>query len=103
VLRGLKARNEDVTREELEEIVGSSNKQRFAFSPDGEKIRANQGHSAAVDLGLPPREPPEVLYHGTVSRFLASIRSEGLRRGARTHVHLSRDEETARVDAVGTW
>jgi putative RNA 2'-phosphotransferase len=97
VLRGLAAQNEDVTLEELEEIVAESEKQRFALSPDGEMIRANQGHSIAVDLGLPPREPPEILHHGTVSRFLASILSEGLRRGARTHVHLSRDEETARV------
>lgn len=29
-------------------------KKRFAFSPDGLRIRASQGHSVEVDLGLPP-------------------------------------------------
>ena len=41
-------------------------------------------------------EPPELLYHGTVERFLDSIRQEGLRRGKRHHVHLSLDAETAK-------
>lgn len=40
--------------------------------------------------------PPEQLYHGTTKRFLEAIRREGLLRGARHHVHLSVDEDTAR-------
>lgn len=79
----------------LERIVAKSDKQRFAFSPDGTRIRANQGHSIQVELGLAPQAPPEVLYHGTASRFLDSIRREGLRPGQRTHMHLSKDEATA--------
>jgi putative RNA 2'-phosphotransferase len=62
----------------------------------GEMIRANQGHSIDVDLQLEEREPPEVLYHGTVERFLSSILEAGLVRGKRHHVHLSKDVETAR-------
>ena len=62
----------------------------------GEMIRANQGHSIDVDLQLEEREPPEVLYHGTVERFLPSILEAGLVRGKRHHVHLSKDVETAR-------
>ena len=62
----------------------------------GELIRANQGHSVEVDLQLEEREPPETLYHGTVERFLSSILKEGLVRGKRHHVHLSKDVETAR-------
>ncbi|MBX3222986.1 MAG: RNA 2'-phosphotransferase [Labilithrix sp.] len=99
VLRGLAERNAAVTREELEELVAASDKQRFALSEDGERIRANQGHSIEVDLGLPRHEPPAVLFHGTVDRFLESIRREGLLRGARTHVHLSVDEATAMIVA----
>jgi putative RNA 2'-phosphotransferase len=99
VVRGLAAREEHVTADELEEIVATSDKQRFALSPDGARIRANQGHSVEVDLGLPRRAPPEVLFHGTVARFLEPIRREGLLRRARTHVHLSAEVDTANVVA----
>src|SRR4051812_34926445 len=70
VLRALAERGHAITREELEELVRASDKQRFALSPDGDgahaRIRANQGHSVNVDLGLTPREPPARLFHGTV-------------------------------------
>jgi putative RNA 2'-phosphotransferase len=99
VLIGLAARGTNLTEDELEEIVATSDKQRFALSPDGSRIRANQGHSVNVDLGLPVQEPPELLFHGTVARFLGSIRTNGLLRRARTHVHLSAETETAKVVA----
>jgi putative RNA 2'-phosphotransferase len=99
VLAALAGRGEPATREDLEEVVRTSDKQRFALSADGARIRANQGHSVAIDLGLPPREPPSRLYHGTVDAFLESIRASGLLPGARTHVHLSIEEQTARVVA----
>ncbi len=86
---------QSVTRQQVEEVVATNDKQRFSFSADGRRIRANQGHSVEVDLGLVPVEPPELLYHGTVERFLDSIRQEGLVRGKRHHVHLSADRETA--------
>ena len=53
------------------------------------------GPFAPVDLGLVPVEPPELLYHGTVPRFLDSIRRDGLTKGKRHHVHLSPDIQTA--------
>ena len=84
-----------LNRSLIEEVVRTSEKQRFALSEDGERIRANQGHSVKVDLQLEPKEPPAVLYHGTATRFLDSILAEGLRPGQRHHVHLSADEETA--------
>lgn len=93
VLDGLASRGEAVSRAELEEIVRESDKQRFAL--EGDRLRANQGHSVDVDLGLERRVPPEVLYHGTVARFVAAIEEEGLLRGKRTHVHLSADVRTA--------
>ncbi|HEY1123189.1 MAG TPA: RNA 2'-phosphotransferase [Haloferula sp.] len=79
----------------LLEIVHTCDKQRFALSEDGTRIRANQGHSVTVDLALAPKQPPESLYHGTVEKFLSSIRSTGLQKGERHHVHLSPDLKTA--------
>jgi putative RNA 2'-phosphotransferase len=85
---------------DLQRVVASSDKKRFALSADGSRIRANQGHSVAVDLGLMPLQPPELLFHGTADRFLPSIRQSGLIKGARQHVHLSADTQTAQ--AVGS-
>lgn len=77
------------------EVVASNDKQRFRLSDDRLRIRASQGHSIAVDLGLVPVPPPAVLYHGTATRFLDAILREGLRPSGRQHVHLSGDERTA--------
>ena len=85
-----------LTRELVEEVVAKNDKQRFMISPDRTKIRANQGHSIEVELGLAAAQPPELLFHGTIERFLDSIRTQGLHRGNRRHVHLSADEHTAR-------
>ncbi len=84
-----------MSRTELDEVVASSEKQRFAFSPDGSRIRANQGHSVAVDLGLEAMPPPAVLFHGTGESSVESILAHGLDRRGRHHVHLSADEATA--------
>ena len=81
--------------EELRTVVAENDKKRFALSDDGRRIRASQGHSVDVELEYEPREPPEILYHGTVERFLPSIREQGLIRGGRHHVHLSLDRVTA--------
>ena len=67
------------------------------MSPDGKSIRANQGHSVDVELGLRPKSPPTSLYHGTVSKFLDSIRIQGLMPGSRQYVHLSADPGTAEI------
>jgi putative RNA 2'-phosphotransferase len=80
---------------ELRDIVAARDKKRFAFSEDGQKIRASQGHSVQVDLGYQPSVPPERLYHGTVKRFLDPIRRDGLLKGQRHHLHLSIDQPTA--------
>ncbi|MFF2728400.1 RNA 2'-phosphotransferase [Streptomyces sp. NPDC058008] len=93
LLRACNQRGMALTREELDHVVAVSDKQRFAV--EGDRIRANQGHSVTVDLDLPPAEPPAYLYHGTVAKVLAAIRAEGLRPMNRHHVHLSPDRETA--------
>jgi putative RNA 2'-phosphotransferase len=84
-----------LTRPLLNQIVAENDKQRFILSEDGNRIRANQGHSIPVDLGLLPTKPPDWLHHGTSSRFLESIRAQGLLPGKRQYVHLSLDFKTA--------
>ncbi|MFJ6076097.1 RNA 2'-phosphotransferase [Streptomyces sp. NPDC093065] len=81
------------TRAELDHVVATNDKQRFAV--EGTRIRASQGHSIDVDLGLPSATPPPYLYHGTVARYLEAIRTEGLRPMNRHDVHLSADRATA--------
>jgi putative RNA 2'-phosphotransferase len=85
-----------ISYDELLDCVETNDKQRFSFDDTGDLIRANQGHSVPVDLQLEEQEPPEVLYHGTVERFLTPILADGLRKGKRHHVHLSDDLQTAR-------
>jgi putative RNA 2'-phosphotransferase len=84
-----------IERTELEEVVATNEKKRFAFSDDGARIRASQGHSIEVSLGYTPQSPPSRLFHGTATRFLESIRREGLQKRERHHVHLSGDSGTA--------
>ena len=85
-----------IAYDELVECVETNDKRRYSFDETGDLVRANQGHSVEVDLQLEGREPPSVLYHGTVDRFLPSIQADGLNKGRRHHVHLSADRETAR-------
>ena len=87
--------NQSFSMEELKEIVASNDKQRFIINEDATKIRANQGHSIEVELNLASQIPPEYLYHGTVAKFLPAIKTEGLKKMSRRHVHLSKDIETA--------
>ena len=84
-----------LTQAVVEQVVAGNDKQRFAFSADGLRIRASQGHSVRVDLELQPSVPPEVLYHGTATRFVGSIKAQGLRPGSRQQVHLSASPTTA--------
>ncbi len=82
-------------RATLQEIVATSDKQRFTLSADGSRIRAAQGHSVEVDLDLRPSTPPAILFHGTARTNIDAILAEGLKPGKRQHVHLSPNEETA--------
>jgi putative RNA 2'-phosphotransferase len=96
LLAGAASHGKPFTRTMLDEIVADNDKKRFTISDDGKRIRANQGHSVkGVDLELVALCPPDVLYHGTATRFGASIREQGLIPGSRHHVHLSADTATA--------
>lgn len=84
-----------LSRDVLTEIVATSPKQRFAFSEDGKRLRANQGHSVEVELGYQASDPPARLFHGTVANAVEAIREAGLQKMQRHHVHLSPNRNTA--------
>jgi putative RNA 2'-phosphotransferase len=90
-----KYKNKHLTTDLIKTVVETNNKQRFKISDDGKKIRANQGHSIAVELELEAKTPPDVLYHGTARQFIGSIMENGLKPMTRQYVHLSLTEEVA--------
>ena len=81
---------------DLKDIVASDEKGRYSFNENQTKIRANQGHSTnQVNITFKEVIPPNILYHGTATRFLNNIYKEGLKPMNRQYVHLSKDIETA--------
>ncbi|MFP3855076.1 MAG: RNA 2'-phosphotransferase [Anaerolineales bacterium] len=90
----------EIDRAVLKEVVELGNKPRFSFSDEGDRIRANYGHSVEIDLGIEPQAPPDKLFHGTARKSLASIHLQGLQPKGRQWVHLSPDRETA--ESVGS-
>jgi putative RNA 2'-phosphotransferase len=86
--------------ETLQIVVETNDKKRFQFNADKTKIRASQGHSIIVDLDLPVTKAPDILYHGTVAKFIESIQKTGLQKMSRQFVHLSIDVETANIVAL---
>ncbi len=79
----------------LEEIVRTDNKSRYSFNENKTLIRANQGHSIPVDVELREATPPDVLYHGTATKFIENIKQSGIKSKSRLYVHLSKDLDTA--------
>jgi putative RNA 2'-phosphotransferase len=96
LLAALGASGLRLSRADLEHVVATNDKQRFAFDASGTRIRASQGHSIEVGLGYAQETPPDELFHGTVERLLPAILAEGLRPIERHAVHLSTDVATAR-------
>lgn len=95
LLDGMSKKGHHLTFDDLKAIVKADSKQRYLINDDQTKIRANQGHSIPVDLGLIEKEPSDILYHGTATRFQSSIMCQGLLKMSRNHVHLSPDNATA--------
>ncbi|EHK2328721.1 RNA 2'-phosphotransferase [Clostridium perfringens] len=97
LIEGIDKSYEGFSMDDLERIVREDSKGRYSFNEDKSKIRANQGHSIKVDLGLEEIKPPKVLYHGTGRKYLESILENGLIKKERQYVHLSKDRETASI------
>ncbi|XP_067680687.1 tRNA 2'-phosphotransferase 1-like isoform X2 [Haliotis asinina] len=88
------------TLEEVKSVVANNDKQRFTLETDPDngqlKIRANQGHSVQVDdLQLTPitdsSEYPLII-HGTYLHAWNSIKSQGLKKMKRNHIHFAAGE-----------
>lgn len=99
LLDGLARNGVQISRDDFEKIVARNDKARYAVSEDGRRVRAVQGHSVVVNLGLRVQHPPTVLYHGTTARALAAVLRQGLQPMRRHQVHLSTDVETAQAVA----
>ena len=85
----------DADMDKLRAVVAADSKRRFTLSDDCLRIRAAQGHSVKVSLGVAAAPPPDILFHGTASANLDSIFATGLNPGSRQQVHLSSDVDTA--------
>ena len=87
-----------ISLELIQQVVENSDKKRLTISADCLSIRAAQGHSTeSVSITYAEKIPPVLLYHGTATRFLESIKQQGLLAGKRQHVHLSEDTQTAKL------
>lgn len=99
LLEALRRSGQKISRDLLEHVVGTNDKQRFTIDESGQRIRATQGHSVEVELGYEPANPPAILIHGTPETAVSAIRESGLQKMQRHHVHLHCDTSTA--SAVG--
>lgn len=95
LIEGINNSGRKIDMEALEEIVRTDNKGRYSFNENKTLIRANQGHSIPVDIEFKEVVPPDVLYHGTATKSLDSIKQQGVKSMSRLYVHLSKDLETA--------
>lgn len=87
--------NHCFTKDEIDRLVSADAKGRFELNEDKSKVRALYGHSVKVDLSLSIDNPPEFLYHGTATKYLSSIKNNGLMPKSRQYVHLTEDKGVA--------
>ena len=95
LVAGVKKKYPEFNKDILIKIVETDDKQRYSFKDNSKLIRANQGHSFPVDLGLEAQQPPLLLFHGTSTKYLGSIMEKGIISKSRQYVHLSKDVDTA--------
>lgn len=95
LIEGINGSGRVIDMETLENIVKTDNKGRYSFNENKTLIRANQGHSIHVDIELKESTPPDILYHGTATKFIDSIKRQGIKSMSRLYVHLSKDLDTA--------
>lgn len=84
------------TPEDVETVIAGDEHGKKRFEMIDNCVRAVFGHSAGTpQITYPEVQPPEVLYHGTVRRFVHQILLEGLKPQTRQYVHLTTNREEA--------
>ena len=84
------------TREDVEAVIAGDEHGKKRFEMVDGRVRAVFGHSTGTpDISYPAVLPPEILYHGTVRRFVQQILLEGLKPQSRQYVHLTTHREEA--------
>lgn len=94
-------KNKNCSEADIQRIIQNDQKQRFTLKTNSKglsKIRANQGHSMKEVCKLQLKkvsDPKEIalVVHGTYYKFWESIKSEGLRRMQRNHIHFSNSDK----------
>jgi len=85
----------DLSEIDLVTMMEQATKRRYEIT-DGQ-IRALYGHSVEQKIEKEAAVPPDILYHGTAPAVAVIILQEGLKPMRRQYVHLSIDEQTARI------
>jgi putative RNA 2'-phosphotransferase len=98
VLRQHRPEWQELQGEDFARVIEQSSKQRYEMR-DG-LIRAAYGHSFKQKVSHESATPPVQLFHGTTPAAYEKIRQTGLKPMGRQYVHLSEDEETARLVAL---
>ena len=78
---------------DIEKMAENSDKKRHEIHQG--RIRAIYGHSLAKKIKKIPEKPPDILYHGTANRFIASILKTGLQPKERQYIYLSESIDMA--------
>lgn len=86
----------NISIDKIKYIVDTDEKKRYSILDN--KIRANQGHNSKLKVNLEFNKvvPNKSLYHGTIDKFINSIKENGLLPQSRQYVHLSSSLKVAK-------
>lgn len=93
LVAGLRAAGVEVEDDDVRRVVAESDKQRFVI--EGDRIRAQYGHSTDQRIAKPAIAPQPVLWHATSPDAAAAILRDGLLPMGRQYAHLTTDPELA--------
>ncbi|WIE81299.1 RNA 2'-phosphotransferase [Curtobacterium sp. MCSS17_016] len=95
LVAALQSSKQPATEDDIRRVIAQSDKQRFAI--DGDRIRAQYGHSVADRIVKQPYTPTGPLFHATSPAAVNLIVGQrlGLQPMGRQYVHLTTDADLA--------